>query len=358
MKLKKYFLTVDLDISGIIKGPFIIANYDLISLQNYTAFCQNQDELLSFMPDGKNFSARRFLLEHIDKSVDDPFAIRISDSKNSRKLKIIYKNDVDVLIANEDDLTKAIINNFSYSLEECSKGNIDKEKEEFLKTIYDKYASKNFSNTIGYIIDKKCNPDTYDYDGKYDFLIKKKWLFLALSEKSVRSLVKDVCKDDRKKIELGFLLKEKTGVLTKVNNYDSIFEAVKINLNRYPIGPYIIRNGITSNLEALEKDLELSYLNEDKSNEEIKNNMISEKVMELIEKIEELKRELECEQETLNKNEGLFLKDSDERINNSKEYIKKLKNKIFSLEYELDLLQSNRAFYTDAGFIEEKEKDM
>lgn len=381
-KQKKYVLSVDIIVDGK-KVTIGLAGYDLIALQKYTAFCNGPEDLLKFMPNDDDFSVRNFLSKHLSLSFNkgnDPFSIRTSDSKQAKKLRIIYKEDVDVLIAGKKSLSSRLYELVRLSIDDCVNNNISEEKKALLKYLYDKYYGPCLDKEIQKEINNHYNMD-YEYDERYKIPYHNRWMFIALSHKCAEALIFDAFKDDRKRIELAFLLKDKTGDLLPTvsgEQKDAMIEKLDLSLRRRQSSPSYIRTSIKKSVRRFNNKIEpkekpkvvASVVTERKIIEYNKSFLKEnydcklEEIIFLSEKIETLKLSLEASYNEVKKLEellqhGSFL-ESDEsikrRLELAKDNVNTIKQKIRELEYELNELESDRVIYSDAGFVVEKDK--
>lgn len=381
MALKKYFLSVDLVIDG---KPVTVslAEFDLMALEKYTAFCNGPDDLLMYMPNDEPFFAKNYLSSHIKRPIaidDDPFSIRTSKSKRAKKIKIIYKKDLDVLLAGKKALLSKMVKNYNLTINDCVNGNISKEEENALKYMYDKFAGRKFYNAVLDILERKLDVD-HIYEEEYLIPKNNKWMFIALSSKCASALIEDAFKDDRKRIELAFFLKEKTGNLLpniSGSEIDALLEKLDNRISiRKASNPYI-RRSIQNNLKIFnsklnktqEKQIKPSVITEDEIinyNKQRKMTPELNRVLYISEKVESLKLSLKTlidEKEDLQEllKKGSFI-ESDESISKRLEFINqqvdKIKKQIAQLKYEMYELESGNMVYTDAEFVVEKGKDM
>lgn len=382
MSLKRYFLTVDLEIDGKLT-TVTLANYDLVALEKYTSFCLGPGDLLKYMPNYGSFPIGNYISRYIRKPINeknDPFSIKTSESKNARKIRIIYNQDLDVLLAGQKAIHLKINKNYGATIDEFINGNISLEKQETLKTMYDKFAGRNFNNAVSYLIEKKLNMDG-EYDERYLMPCKNRWMFIAISQSCMQALVKDAFKDDRKRIELAFLLKDNTGDLLPNVSYsdkERFLSNLESRLMARKASPHFIRKSIRRNIEPRiinelkvkqEKEVGFSTITEEEIINYNKQRNGSETLGEIISLSEEILNLNLSLEVLLNKTKdiedlfktGSFL-ESDEsikkRLEFSKTQVNNLKKKIAQLEYELNELESGNATYSDAGFVIEKDKDM
>lgn len=389
MKKKKYILMVDLIINGK-KSRVSLANYDLIALQKYTSFCNGPNDLLKFMPSDKEFSVRNFLLSHINQIKEDgydPFSIRTSTSNKSKEIRIIYNNDTDVLLAGMKTLEDRIGNSFRLNIDDCVSGSIDSNIKEILIKLYERFSDRNLARAIDDVMISKLNMDGF-YDKRYEVAMRNRWMFIGLSPKCRRALVKDAFLDDRKRIELAFFLKDNTGdLLPFMSSYEKSKAIEKLNeaLSRRKASSTFIRNSIRNNILNLSSSLKNqentcikitspSVITESEVIEYNKNRFLEEKSDVLLERIifiSEKIENLKCILETLIKEEkelekllkqGSFIECDDsiaQRLENVRELIKLKKREISVLEYESNELENGKVTFSDAGFlIEEKDKNM
>lgn len=386
MKKKKYVLMVDLMINGK-RNRVSLATYDLIALQKYTAFCNDTDDLLKFMPSDKDFSARNFLECYINKNDHDPFSIRTSTSNKSKEIRIIYNNDADVLLAGMRTLEYRIENSFRLNIDDCVSGSIDNNIKKVLVELYEKFNGKNLARAIDDVMISKLDADGF-YDKRYEVAARNRWMFIGLSPKCRRALVKDAFLDDRKRIELAFLLKDNTGdLLPSMDSYErsKAIEKLNENLAKRNASPTYIRKSIRNNVLNLSLGLknqmdvptkttppsviteaEIIEYNKNRFSEE-KSDVLLERIIFISEKIENLKCTLEVliqEEKELKKLlwQGSFVESDNSiarRLENTKNWIKLKKGEISALEYELNELETGKVTFSDAGFlIQEKDKNM
>lgn len=386
MKKKKYVLMVDLMINGK-RNRVSLATYDLIALQKYTAFCNGPHDLLKFMPNDKDFSVRNFLELHINKDDHDSFSIRTSDSNKSKEIRTIYNNDADVLLVGMRTLEYRIENSFRLNIDDCVSGNIDNNIKDVLIELYEKFNGRNLARAIDDVMISKLDADGF-YDKRYEVAARNRWMFIGLSPKCRRALVKDAFLDDRKRIELAFLLKDNTGdLLPSMDSHEKGTAIEKLNevLARRKASSAYIRKSIRNNVLNLSLGLksqmdvptkttspsviteaEIIEYNKNRFSEE-KSDVLLERIIFISEKIENLKVTLEMliqAEDELEKllRQGSFL-ESDEsiaqRLENAREQIKFKKREISVLEYELNELETGKTTFSDAGFlIQEKDKNM
>ena len=376
---KKYVLTVNLNVNG---KSFLVplASYDLITLEKYVSYCNNPSELLKFMPNDKTFSVRSYLMRYLNPNLsfdNDPFSIRTSRSKKSNKIKMVYNHDMDVLLANKKVLKDKLIGSFSISLDDCVFGNISKEDEEFLKQLYGKFAGKNFDYAKRILSCMKYNmDDPYKYDERYGVLFNNPWMFIAISSTCAQALVEDAFKDDRKRINFAFLVKQRTGNLLTDYSYSDV-KALNESLEKQVCG----RNNYASYVRNSIRRSVRKFMNENTPNEIVVNNpsKITEQEIidynkqrlsqdqdskednefELMTHIEELRSCLfQKKDEEVNLQQSLktggFTQDKDfvtAQLNIVLSDIKDLEKKIQKLEYYLCELENHNMVYSDAGFI-------
>lgn len=386
-KVKKYVLMAELMINDKVV-PVTLATYDLIALQKYTAFCNGPEDLLKFMPNDDDFSVRNFLSKHLDLPLsksNDPFCIKTSASSRAVKLRIIYKDDLDVLIIGKKNLSSRLYELVNISIDDCINNKIPEEKRLLLMHLYNKYYGTSLDKEVQKEISKHYNMD-YEYDSRYAIAYRNKWMFIGLSRACCEAVVSDAFKDDRKRFELAFLIKDNTGNLLPMvseTQKNATVEKLDEILRRRKASPSYIRASIRSNAKRINEDIKprkketqkssticersiIEYNKEYNKNSKGSHNRKLEEVIFLSEKIENLKMHLESltnETKSLEKllERGSFL-ESDEsinaRLNFNKAQVKAIKQEIIELEYELNELESNRAVYSDAGFVVEKDKDM
>lgn len=376
---KKYVLTVELNVNG---KKFLVplATHDLITLEKYVSFCTDPNELLKFMPNDKTFSVRSYLKRYLDAKLsfdNDPFSIRTSNSKRSNKIKMLYNSDMDVLLADKNVLCKKLINCFNISVNDCVSGNISKEDETFLKQLYGQFAGKNFDYAKHKVRCMKYNmDDPYKYDERYGVLFNNPWMFIAVSSTCAQALVEDVFKDDRKRINFAFLVKQRTGNLLTDYSYSNV-KALNKNLEKQVCG----RNNYASYVRNSIRRSVRKFMNENTPNEIVVNNpsKITEQEIidynkqrlsqdqdskednefELMTHIEELRSCLfQKKDEEVNLQQSLktggFTQDKDfvtAQLNIVLSDIKDLEKKIQKLEYYLCELENHNMAYSDAGFI-------
>ena len=383
-KQKKYVLSVDIIVEGK-KVTIGLAGYDLVALQKYTAFCNGPEDLLKFMPNDDDFSVRNFLSKHLSLPLNkgnDPFSIRTSDSKQAKKLRIIYKEDVDVLIAGKKSLSSRLYELARLSIYDCVNNNISEEKKALLKYLYDKYYGTYLDKEIQKEINKHYNMD-YEYDERYKIPYHNRWMFIALSHKCAEALVSDAFKDDRKRIELAFLLKDKTGDLLPTISEaqkDTMIEKLDLSLRSGRSSPFYIRSSIKQSVRRFNNKIEPKEKPRVAASVVTERNIIEynksylkeyydcklEEIIFLSEKIETLKLSLETLLGEIRNLESLLKRvnflESDESIKSrlrfSRAEADAVKRKIIELEYVLSELETDRAIYSDAGFVVEKDKGM
>lgn len=380
---KKYVLTVELNVNG---KKFLVplATHDLITLEKYVSFCTDPNELLKFMPNDKTFSVRSYLMRYLDAKLsfdNDPFSIRTSNSKRSNKIKMLYNSDMDVLLADKNVLCKKLINCFNISVNDCVSGNISKEDETFLKQLYGQFADKKFNYAIEEVRLMKYNmDDPYKYDERYGVLFNNPWMFIAVSSQCSDAIVNDALKDDRKRVNFAFLLKQKAG-----NLLSDCSEAYKQKLVKTLENEVygrcnsasVVRNSIRKNVRNFmnentpekmvinnpSKITEQEIINYSKQRLSQKLDPKKDKEFELMTEIEELKSSLlQKKEESQNLQQSLkmvgFTQKRDfviTQINNVLNDIKTLEKNIQKLEYYLYELENNNMTYSDAGFIVEVE---
>lgn len=363
MALKKYYLMVDLKIEGKLTS-IKLAEFDLQALEKYTSYCTGPSQLLEYMPD----DIKKFLFKYLDRYLtieNDPFSIRTSASNRGKKIKIIYNNDIDVLLSGKRALTSNIVNNLRFSIDDFINGNVDNKSIEVLKKLYN-YAGINFTKEVNEFLESKLNMD-YGYNEKYEFAVKNRWSIIALSENCVKALVCDVMKDERKRVELAFLLKDNFGRLYQnLENEKDLINRLKDKLNSRRASVYFIRKDIEKNVEPyIEKTNteKMNFLVCDALRDEYQKRHLGtlkfDKINSLNEKIEQIKLNLEVLKDK-NKNMEKFTKmafdESDIKkvlniINLNNKIIKELNEKLDEAEFELYLLEKGNAFFSDAGFM-------
>ena len=157
----KYQLVVELKINNKVE-KVSLSSGTLEGLLKYTAYCNNTCELIKFLPHDEDFSAREYIEKYLNKKNDkdyNPFSIRKKENINSRKIDILYKNDLDILLVNAVDLKNLIDENYSLSINDISSNNIPLKTDEFLEKIYNKFKNYSFVNAKNLLIEKNLDPD-------------------------------------------------------------------------------------------------------------------------------------------------------------------------------------------------------
>lgn len=373
----KYQLVVELKINNKVE-KVSLSSGTLEGLLKYTAYCNNTCELIKFLPHDEDFSAREYIEKYLNKKNDkdyNPFSIRKKENINSRKIDILYKNDLDILLVNAVDLKNLIDENYSLSINDISSNNIPLKTDEFLEKIYNKFKNYSFVNAKNLLIEKKLDPDKM-YDSRYEILKKKPHLSLALDDNCKITFVKFIMKDELRKIEFSKMLKEdlnKKLLILSSNEFNERYEKLckKVQLNKCSSSR--IRDNIRCNIKKVFKEEKKSPLKvkpytitDDEILEYNKlregNKKCYEPDIELLERINDLKHNLndlskKREKEELKLNNISFLEtkeDIENNIKNIDDEISDIKIRLISLEYDCYLLHQNDNTYSDAGFIIDK----
>lgn len=373
----KYQLVVELKINNKVE-KVSLSSGTLEGLLKYTAYCNNTCELIKFLPHDEDFSAREYIEKYLNKKNDkdyNPFSIRKKENINSRKIDILYKNDLDILLVNAVDLKNLIDENYSLSINDISSNNIPLKTDEFLEKIYNKFKNYSFVNAKNLLIEKKLDPDKM-YDSRYEILKKKPHLSLALDDNCKITFVKFIMKDELRKIEFSKMLKEDLNrklLILSSNEFNERYEKLckKVQLNKCSSSR--IRDNIRCNIKKVFKEEKKSPLKvkpytitDDEILEYNKlregNKKCYEPDIELLERINDLKHNLndlskKREKEELKLNNISFLEtkeDIENNIKNIDDEISDIKIRLISLEYDCYLLHQNDNTYSDAGFIIDK----
>lgn len=373
----KYQLVVELKINNKVE-KVSLSSGTLEGLLKYTAYCNNTCELIKFLPHDEDFSAREYIEKYLNKKNDkdyNPFSIRKKENINSRKIDILYKNDLDILLVNAVDLKNLIDENYSLSINDISSNNIPLKTDEFLEKIYNKFKNYSFVNAKNLLIEKNLDPDKM-YDSRYEILKKKPHLSLALDDNCKMAFVKFIMKDELRKIEFSKMLKEDLNrklLILSSNEFNERYEKLckKVQLNKCSSSR--IRDNIRCNIKKVFKEEKKSPLKvkpytitDDEILEYNKlregNKKCYEPDIELLERINDLKHNLndlskKREKEELKLNNISFLEtkeDIENNIKNIDDEISDIKIRLISLEYDCYLLHQNDNTYSDAGFIIDK----
>lgn len=373
----KYQLVVELKINNKVE-KVSLSSGTLEGLLKYTAYCNNTCELIKFLPHDEDFSAREYIEKYLNKKNDkdyNPFSIRKKENINSRKIDILYKNDLDILLVNAVDLKNLIDENYSLSINDISSNNIPLKTDEFLEKIYNKFKNYSFVNAKNLLIEKNLDPDKM-YDSRYEILKKKPHLSLALDDNCKMAFVKFIMKDELRKIEFSKMLKEDLNrklLILSSNEFNERYEKLckKAQLNKCSSNR--IRDNIRCNIKTFFKEEKKSPLKVKPytitDDEILKYNKLRkdnkkdyEPDIELLERINDLKHNLndlskKREKEELKLNNISFLEtkeDIENNIKNIDDEISDIKIRLISLEYDCYLLHQNDNTYSDAGFIIDK----
>lgn len=373
----KYQLVVELKINNKVE-KVSLSSGTLEGLLKYTAYCNNTCELIKFLPHDEDFSAREYIEKYLNKKNDkdyNPFSIRKKENINSRKIDILYKNDLDILLVNAVDLKNLIDENYSLSINDISSNNIPLKTDEFLEKIYNKFKNYSFVNAKNLLIEKNLDPDKM-YDSRYEILKKKPHLSLALDDNCKITFVNFIMKDELRKIEFSKMLKEDLNrklLILSSNEFNERYEKLckKVQLNKCSSSR--IRDNIRCNIKKVFKEEKKSPLKvkpytitDDEILEYNKlregNKKCYEPDIELLERINDLKHNLndlskKREKEELKLNNISFLEtkeDIENNIKNIDDEISDIKIRLISLEYDCYLLHQNDNTYSDAGFIIDK----
>lgn len=373
----KYQLVVELKINNKVE-KVSLSSGTLEGLLKYTAYCNNTCELIKFLPHDEDFSAREYIEKYLNKKNDkdyNPFSIRKKENINSRKIDILYKNDLDILLVNAVDLKNLIDENYSLSINDISSNNIPLKTDEFLEKIYNKFKNYSFVNAKNLLIEKNLDPDKM-YDSRYEILKKKPHLSLALDDNCKMAFVKFIMKDELRKIEFSKMLKEDLNrklLILSSNEFNERYEKLckKVQLNKCSSSR--IRDNIRCNIKKVFKEEQKAPLKvkpytitDDEILEYNKlregNKKCYEPDIELLERINDLKHNLndlskKREKEELKLNNISFLEtkeDIENNIKNIDDEISDIKIRLISLEYDCYLLHQNDNTYSDAGFIIDK----
>ena len=373
----KYQLVVELKINNKVE-KVSLSSGTLEGLLKYTAYCNNTCELIKFLPHDEDFSAREYIEKYLNKKNDkdyNPFSIRKKENINSRKIDILYKNDLDILLVNAVDLKNLIDENYSLSINDISSNNIPLKTDEFLEKIYNKFKNYSFVNAKNLLIEKNLDPDKM-YDSRYEILKKKPHLSLALDDNCKITFVNFIMKDELRKIEFSKMLKEDLNrklLILSSNEFNDRYEKLckKVQLNKCSSSR--IRDNIRCNIKKVFKEEKKSPLKvkpytitDDEILEYNKlregNKKCYEPDIELLERINDLKHNLndlskKREKEELKLNNISFLEtkeDIENNIKNIDDEISDIKIRLISLEYDCYLLHQNDNTYSDAGFIIDK----
>lgn len=373
----KYQLVVELKINNKVE-KVSLSSGTLEGLLKYTAYCNNTCELIKFLPHDEDFSAREYIEKYLNKKNDkdyNPFSIRKKENINSRKIDILYKNDLDILLVNAVDLKNLIDENYSLSINDISSNNIPLKTDEFLEKIYNKFKNYSFVNAKNLLIEKNLDPDKM-YDSRYEILKKKPHLSLALDDNCKITFVKFIMKDELRKIEFSKMLKEDLNrklLILSSNEFNERYEKLckKVQLNKCSSSR--IRDNIRCNIKKVFKEEQKAPLKVKPytitDDEILKYNKLREgnkkcyePDIELLERINDLKHNLndlskKREKEELKLNNISFLEtkeDIENNIKNIDDEISDIKIRLISLEYDCYLLHQNDNTYSDAGFIIDK----
>lgn len=353
MKDKVYHLCVELTIDGK-KQIVTIAKGNLLALEKYTSFCSGPVELLRTMPDREDFSSKDFLDRYLLNLVhkEDPFSIRTSGAKGSKKLPLLYKKDDDVLFTNKEEIIRNIRDNHKFTIDDLENGKVDEKTKTFLKELWNLFYDQKILSDFYEYIDKKLNPDKIiSFDKRYEMVLSNKWMILGLSKTLLEEFMKLVFKDPRKRIECVKYLKENYKELIPIINSSEKQMRLKLlekELTKKRINVSRIRRQIDKNL----CDLNNSFVPDipDNISEpviEVKPYVITEEeIIEYYEKRRDLtlvmQRILSLSKELENlKRELLVIKSIDIK--------EKIEKRITEVEFEIYELENNKYSYTDNG---------
>lgn len=361
---KKCDLCIKLKLPNEEEKYYKIVSASLEALTKYTTYCQNEKELLMCMPDFEPVYARSFF-ENYSVS-KDMFIIKTSKTKSR---KVLYKDSIDVLLIKNSELRNIIKRHFSITIEEAEENNISKEKEEFLKELYNNFSNAKINTEIKRNNQNKLNPDNYP-DLRYAKYLGSSWLSLGLIPSNMNALLDAVFENYLKRQDLILLTKKYVKDLDK--NISSEEENVRLEtldrkLKKKRESNYYIRNKIEEQARKIKK--ESNYYLEENKTSIIKTSSLSDKeILEL--KIKELESNSGNEKEVAVIKEMISYMDKiDEikkeiseiniEINNplqkrreDKKLLKEdLERRLIDYEYYLHRLENGDITFSDAGFI-------
>lgn len=352
MKDKVYHLCVELTIDGQ-KQIITLAKGNLLALEKYTSFCNGPLELLRTMPDKETFSSKDFLDRYLTdvNYNNDPFSIRTSNAKGSRKLPLLYKKDDDILFTNKEEIIENIRDNYKFKIEDVLSDRINEKTKNLLKELWSLFYETQSSKYFYDYIDKKLNPDkAASFDKRYEIVLSNRWMILGLSKTFLEEFIKLIYKSPRKRIELLYYLKQNYSHI--IPNIDSLEKQKRLGLlekelSKKKINVSKIRKQINENLSEFNLSLippvpektiekpdimpyqvtreEIILYNEKRTDL----TPIMERILKLSKELENLQREL--------------------LVTRSIEIKKKIEERIVQIEFEIYELENNRYCYTDNG---------
>ena len=347
---KTYDLCVELTIDGQ-KQLITLAKGNLLALEKYTSFCSNPLELLRTMPDKEEFSSKEFINRYVGEvnEKSDPFSIRTSSAKGSRKLPLLYKKDIDILLSNNEEISRNIRSNYKFTIDDVESNNIDEKTKFFLKELWNLFYDQKIMDDFYEYVDNKLNPDkTVTFDKRYQNVLNNRWMILGLSKTILGKFIKLIFKDPRKRIEFLSYLKEKHRELIpeiSISEKQKRLQLLEKELIKKGISTSKIRKQINENLYSLNNSLipkipeivveEKTYditeqdiisYNEKRSDL----NPIMERIIKLSKELERLKLEL------------LIAKG---------DIKEKIEERISQVEFEIYELENNKYSYTDSGML-------
>lgn len=352
---RRYCLCIELIIGGK-KELFCLAKYDLITLQKYTSFCSNANELLKFMPDYDLIGTRDYMIRNLKDPTlkEDPFSIRGTDSFHSRKIPILYKKDEDILLYSKQEIIDCIKRNYFISLNDVGSRNINDKIKQFFINIWDKYHSDEIEKTLYRIVEKKIDCDKPEtYDSRYVQILNNKWMLLGVSGKFLSYFIDYIWNDTKKRLEFINFLKSYDNNLLLPLGYEEKKKRISLleeELNEKGITVHRIRKRIMKNIKPLvpqKKEFKpvISVSSEPITEKQILDynkgrkgkDIIFDQILFLSEKLEKLNSEL--------------------LVTRSISVRKDLEKEIEELEYKIYELENDNFFFSDSGeLIKEDER--
>lgn len=200
--MPKFYLCIDIINNNTRKiGTYYLVNEELESLLKYTSYCNDYNMLLNTLPD----RIKAFIKLNSYGLNDDSFYYK--KTKSSDKIKVIYKNDEDLVYTDSKSLIYLMFKDAIFiTKSEVYNNNFNPKIKEIYELMASLITKKELINIIDYNFKLKFDSDK---NLEYRYLDKcKLWQKIALVKTNSDLVIRYICKDSYKKLLFTLKLKE------------------------------------------------------------------------------------------------------------------------------------------------------
>lgn len=200
--MPKFYLCIDIINNNTRKiETYYLVNEELESLLKYTSYCNDYNMLLNTLPD----RIKAFIKLNSYGLNDDSFYYK--KTKSSDKIKVIYKNDEDLVYTDSKSLIYLMFKDAIFiTKSEVYNNNFNPKIKEIYELMASLITKKELINIIDYNFKLKFDSDK---NLEYRYLDKcKLWQKIALVKTNSDLVIRYICKDSYKKLLFTLKLKE------------------------------------------------------------------------------------------------------------------------------------------------------